>query len=125
MTFVHAMREATSVSVGVGPILVPSRSLGSSMTVFTSRVEMSVREYVGQSPWTRWVMIVFSFVTVMTDSSSWVECDGITKHDPRMHRAFLIGGKPRRRCKLHRGRSRSKSVSANRLGPSRSTHRPD
>src|SRR5215831_2622585 len=31
-------------------MLVPSRSLGSSMTVLTSRTEISVREWVGQFP---------------------------------------------------------------------------
>lgn len=50
--------------VGLGPILVPSRSLGSSTIVFTSRVEISVRECVGQSPWIRWVTTAFSLTSV-------------------------------------------------------------
>src|SRR6516162_11803750 len=50
MTLVQAINAATMVSVGVGPMLVPSRSLGSSMTVPTSRTEISVREWVGQLP---------------------------------------------------------------------------
>jgi hypothetical protein len=48
MTLVQAINAATSVSVGVGPMFVPSRSLGSSMTVFTLRTEISVREWVAQ-----------------------------------------------------------------------------
>src|SRR5262249_51855394 len=50
MTLVHAINAATIVSVGVGPMLVPSRSLGSSMTALTSRTKISVREWVGQFP---------------------------------------------------------------------------
>src|SRR5262249_54562543 len=50
MTLVQAISAATIVSVGVGPMLVPSRSLGSSTTALTSRTEISVREWVGVSP---------------------------------------------------------------------------
>jgi hypothetical protein len=50
ITLVQAINAASKVSVGVGPMLVPSRSLGSSMVVLTSRTEISVREWVGQSP---------------------------------------------------------------------------
>src|SRR5262249_44209087 len=66
MTLVQAISAATIVSVGVGPILVPSRSLGSSMTALTSRTEISVREWVGQFPRMRWVTVVFSFTVTMT-----------------------------------------------------------
>src|SRR5262249_48039168 len=55
MTSVQAISAATSVSVGVGPMLVPSRSLGSSMTALTSRTEISVREWVRQLPRIRYV----------------------------------------------------------------------
>src|SRR5262245_32340820 len=61
MTLVQAISAATIVSVGVGPMLVPSRSFGSSMTVLTSRTEISVREWVGQSPRIRCVTVAFSF----------------------------------------------------------------
>src|SRR5713101_10158316 len=65
MTLVQAINAATIVSVGVGPILVPSRSFGSSTIVLTSRTEISVREWVGQLPWMRWVTVVFSLTTTM------------------------------------------------------------
>src|SRR5262249_58881034 len=66
MTLVQAISAATIVSVRVGPMLVPSRSLGSSMTVPTSRTEISVREWVGQLPRMRCVTVVFSFTVTMT-----------------------------------------------------------
>src|SRR5262249_52834457 len=66
MTLVQAISAATIVSVGVGPMLVPSRSLGSSMTVLTSRTEISVREWVGQLPRIRCVTVVFSLTVTMT-----------------------------------------------------------
>src|SRR5262249_7759753 len=44
--------------VGVGPMFVPSRSLGSSMIALTSRTEISVREWVGQLPRIRCVTVV-------------------------------------------------------------------
>ena len=53
-------------SVGVGPMFVPSRSLGSSTTALTSRTESSVREWVGQLPRIRCVTVVFSFTVTMT-----------------------------------------------------------
>src|SRR5262249_4257599 len=65
ITLVHAIRAATIVSVGVRPMLVPSRSLGSSMTVLTSRVATSVRVWVGHSARMRWVTVVFSLMTTM------------------------------------------------------------
>src|SRR5205807_4382054 len=43
-----AINAATIVSVAVGPIFVPSRSLGSSRTVPTSRTAISVRKRIGQ-----------------------------------------------------------------------------
>src|SRR5258706_13704827 len=48
MTLVQAINAATIVSVAVGPIFVPSRSLGSSRTVPTSRTAVSVRKRIGQ-----------------------------------------------------------------------------
>ena len=66
MTLVQAISAATIVSVGVGPMFVPSRSLGSSTTVLTSRTEISVREWVGQLPRIRCVTVVFSFTVTMT-----------------------------------------------------------
>src|SRR5437899_9636901 len=66
MTLVQAINAATIVSVGVGPMFVPSRSLGSSMTALTSRTEISVREWVGQLPRIRCVTVVFSFTVTMT-----------------------------------------------------------
>src|SRR5260221_4197467 len=48
MTLVQAINAATIVSVAVGPIFVPSRSLGSSRTVPTSRTAISVRKRIGQ-----------------------------------------------------------------------------
>src|SRR5215510_8630030 len=66
MTLVQAISAATIVSVGVGPMLVPSRSLGSSMTVLTSHTEISVREWVRQLSRIRCVTVVFSFTVTMT-----------------------------------------------------------
>src|SRR5262249_41134536 len=43
MTLVQAISAATIVSVGVGPMLVPSRSLGSSMTVLTPHGNFGAR----------------------------------------------------------------------------------
>src|SRR5262249_18554002 len=65
MTLVQAIKAATIVSVGVGPMFVPSRSLGSSMTALTSRTEISVREWVGQLPRMRCVTVVFSLTVTM------------------------------------------------------------
>src|SRR5262245_58207513 len=65
MTLVQAISAATIVSVGVGPMLVPSRSLGSSTTALTSRTEISVREWVGQLPRIRCVTVVFSLTITM------------------------------------------------------------
>jgi hypothetical protein len=63
---VQAINAATMVSVGVGPIFVPSRSLASSMTVVTSRTAISVREWVGHLPRMRCVTVLFSLTLTMT-----------------------------------------------------------
>src|SRR5258708_14669358 len=65
MTLVQAISAATIVSVGVGPMFVPSRSLGSSTTALTSRTEISVREWVGQLARIRCVTLVFSLTVTM------------------------------------------------------------
>ena len=46
MTFVHPISDDTSVSVGERPKLVPPLTIGSSMTLSTSLVIISVLEWL-------------------------------------------------------------------------------
>jgi hypothetical protein len=63
---VQAINAATTVSVGVGPMFVPSRSLGSSMTVLTSpHTAISVRESGSYHEYVASVAF-FSLTTTMT-----------------------------------------------------------
>jgi len=68
ITLEQAMSAAISVSVGVGPRLVPPRSTGSSTTDFTSRTDISVRACVGQAPFTLVTTVVFSLMTTISPS---------------------------------------------------------
>src|SRR5438876_2793699 len=118
MTLVQPISDAISVSVGVRPWLVPPRSAGSSMVLFRSRTETSVRECEAHLPSSFMVTTVFAFGATVAISVSSL-CASMIPDYPLPHASFrrfrrLPHDEPRRRALLRRAGQRVPETDAQR-----------